>query len=93
MRGFRDKLRQTSLFKSPGTEESKKTGDTQFLKEQIGLLKDACTNYSFGDTKKIITSLGEYEWDTETTKELENIRQFVVSLDYDKALEGMNRLL
>jgi HPt (histidine-containing phosphotransfer) domain-containing protein len=93
MRGFRDKLRQTSLFSSQGKEESKKPGDMQFLKEQIGLLKDACINYSFGETKKIITNLGEYEWDNETTKELENIRQFVLSLDYDKALEGMNRLL
>jgi signal transduction histidine kinase/CheY-like chemotaxis protein/HPt (histidine-containing phosphotransfer) domain-containing protein/HAMP domain-containing protein len=91
---FRDKLRQTALFAAPsGAEESKKPGDRQFLKEQIGLLKEACTSYSFGDTKKIIAALGEYEWDAETGKELENIRQFVVSLDYDKALEGMARLL
>jgi signal transduction histidine kinase/CheY-like chemotaxis protein/HPt (histidine-containing phosphotransfer) domain-containing protein/HAMP domain-containing protein len=91
---FRDKLRHTSLFAAPsGTEKGKKPGDMQFLKEQIGLLKEACTSYSFGDTKKIIAALGEYEWDGETGKELENIRQFVVSLDYEKALEGMARLL
>jgi signal transduction histidine kinase/DNA-binding NarL/FixJ family response regulator/HPt (histidine-containing phosphotransfer) domain-containing protein/HAMP domain-containing protein len=94
LREFRDSLRRTSLFKSPAdTEEGKKSGDMQFLKEQIGLLKEACVSYSFGETKKIITALGEYEWDAETGKELENIRQFIVSLDYDKALEGMNRLL
>jgi hypothetical protein len=93
LREFRYKLQQTSLFASSGTAEGKKPGDTQFLKEQIGLLKEACANYSFGDTKKIIAALGEYAWDDETGKELENIRQFIVSLDYDKALEGMNRLL
>jgi signal transduction histidine kinase/DNA-binding NarL/FixJ family response regulator/HAMP domain-containing protein len=91
---FRDRLRWTSLFAAPsGAEKGKKPGDMQFLKEQIGLLKEACANYSFGDTKKITAALGEYEWDTETGKELDNIRQFIVSLDYDKALEGMNRLL
>jgi signal transduction histidine kinase/CheY-like chemotaxis protein/HPt (histidine-containing phosphotransfer) domain-containing protein len=93
MREFRDKLHKTALFASSATEEGKKPGDMQFLKEQITLLKEACASYSFGDTKKIIASLGEYEWDADTGKELENIRQFVVSLDYDKALEGMNRLL
>jgi CheY-like chemotaxis protein/HPt (histidine-containing phosphotransfer) domain-containing protein len=94
IRTFRDKLRRTSLFETPaGTAESKKPPDTQFLKEQIGLLKEACTKYSFGDTKNIMAGLGEYEWDAETEKELENIRQFIVSLDYDKALEGINNLL
>jgi hypothetical protein len=93
LREFRGRLLQTSLFASSGTEEGKKPGDMQFLKEQITLLKEACTHYSFGETKKIMAALGEYGWDAETGKELENIRQFIVSLDYEKALEGMNRLL
>jgi signal transduction histidine kinase/DNA-binding response OmpR family regulator/HAMP domain-containing protein len=90
---FRDKLRRTSLFESPVTDGEKPRGDTQFLKGQIELLKEACIKYSFGDTKKIIAVLGEYKWDDETEKELERIRHFMVSLDYDKALEGMNSLL
>jgi CheY-like chemotaxis protein/HPt (histidine-containing phosphotransfer) domain-containing protein len=92
---FRDKLRSTSLIVSPSAEEEseKPKGEAQFLKEQMAMLKDACIKYSFKETKAIIAGLQDFEWDAEIKKELEDIRQFTVSLDYDKALEGINRLL
>jgi CheY-like chemotaxis protein/HPt (histidine-containing phosphotransfer) domain-containing protein len=92
---FRDKLRSTSLIVTPTAEEesSKPAGETQFLKEQMALLKDACGKYSFKVIKEIIAGLGEYKWEEDTQKELENIRDLTVSLDYDKALDGINRLL
>jgi signal transduction histidine kinase/HPt (histidine-containing phosphotransfer) domain-containing protein len=90
---FMDRLRRTSLMEIPSKKKGSPRGNTQFLKEQITLLKESCLRYSFGDTKKIITALGEYKWDAETEKELENIRQFIESLDYDKALERVAHLL
>jgi signal transduction histidine kinase/CheY-like chemotaxis protein/HPt (histidine-containing phosphotransfer) domain-containing protein/HAMP domain-containing protein len=95
LREFQNSLRRTSLFEAPSgaKKDEKHRGDMQFLREQITILKEACNKYSFGDTKKIIAALGEYEWDTDTERELENIRQFTVSLDYDKALEGIDRLV
>jgi hypothetical protein len=80
-------------LEAPSEKGEKPGGDVQFLKEQIALLKEACLKYSFGDTKKIIAALGEYGWDTETEKELEQISRFTVSFDYEKALEGIDRLL
>ncbi|MDR0312251.1 MAG: response regulator [Treponema sp.] len=95
LRVFQKNLHKTLLFEAASNagKDEKPKGDIQFLREQIVILKEACMKYSFGDTKKIIATLGEYEWDAETEKELENIHQFTISLDYDKALEGMERLL
>jgi signal transduction histidine kinase/CheY-like chemotaxis protein/HPt (histidine-containing phosphotransfer) domain-containing protein/HAMP domain-containing protein len=95
LREFQNSLHRVSLFDAPSGKgkDKKPKGDTQFLREQIEILKEACMKYSFGDTKKIIAALGEYEWDADTERELENIRQFTVSLDYDKALEGIGRLV
>jgi signal transduction histidine kinase/FixJ family two-component response regulator/HPt (histidine-containing phosphotransfer) domain-containing protein len=92
---FRDKLRQTSLIETPSVEDEsdKPKGETGFLKEQMQRLKDACGKYAFKEIKEIIAGLGNYGWDEDTQKELENIRDLTVSLDYDKALEGINRLL
>jgi hypothetical protein len=47
-------------------------------------------NYSFGDTKKILAVIGEYEWGNEIEIHLEKIRQFMASFDYDKALEAID---
>jgi hypothetical protein len=93
VRKFLDGLRGTSLLGSPSGKGEKPEGDPAFLKGQIALLKDACLKYSFGDTKKIIAALGEFDWGGETEKELEQISQFAVSFEYEKALEGIERLL
>jgi signal transduction histidine kinase/DNA-binding response OmpR family regulator len=83
-----------SLTQSPSgiKKVEKPLGDLQFLREQIGLLKEAYLDYSFGDTKKILSALEVYEWNAETEKELKNIHQFTASFDYDKAREVVERM-
>ena len=95
LRNFADNLRNTSLFETLSDKNKNKIqiSDTQFLKEQIINLQNACINYSFGDTKEIISSLSEYELDKETETILKNIFSFLDSFDYDKALEKIDTLL
>jgi len=94
---FQEKLKKVLAEKfinaAQKTEDSKKTGTTEIFYEQIKLLDTACANYSFGDTKKIISVLDEYEWDDDKKTKLDNVKQFLSSFDYEKAHECVTQIL
>jgi HPt (histidine-containing phosphotransfer) domain-containing protein len=77
---------------SPAGEKAE-TGTYAFLFEQIKLLNEACENYSFGDTKKILSALEQYSWDNDTAKKLINIKQLISSFEYEKAHEYALQIL
>ena len=90
---FRDLLRQTSLFNSSDIEKKEKPkGDKNFLREYIGNLRKACTGCSSEETEKILAALFEYEWDSGTDAELEKIRVFASSYQYEEALEIIGQI-
>jgi len=94
---FQEKLKKVLAEKfinaAQKTEDSKKTGTTEIFYEQIKLLDTACANYSFGDTKKIISVLDEYEWDDDKKTKLDNVKQFLSSFEYEKAHECVIQIL
>ncbi|MCL2266134.1 MAG: hypothetical protein FWC17_00015 [Treponema sp.] len=69
LNSFQEKLYKVLTEDTGSQAEGKmKPGNDKLLYEQIGLLNKACENYSFGDTKKIISLLDEYEWDNDKNK-------------------------
>jgi len=94
LNSFQEKLCKVLTEDTGSQAEGKmKPGNDKLLYEQIGLLNKACENYSFGDTKKIISLLDEYEWDNDLKIKLGSIKNYIASLDYEKAQELMNSVL
>ncbi|MDR0463657.1 MAG: response regulator [Treponema sp.] len=96
---FQEKLgRIFADNQNEGKDETAKTGvsgirgSAAIFNEQMEFLKKACVNYSFTDTKKIISVLDEYEWDDEKKEKLENIKNFLSSFDYEKIMEYINQI-
>ncbi|MCL2185981.1 MAG: ATP-binding protein [Treponema sp.] len=77
---------------SPAGEKGE-TGTDAFLFEQIKLLNEACGNYSFVDTKKILSSLEQYSWDNDAAEKLNSIKNLISSFDYEKAHEYTLQML
>jgi len=67
-------------------------GTDEIFFEQIKLLNAACADYSFTETKKIFSVLDKYEWDDDTKAKLSNLKKFITSFDYEKALEYINQI-
>jgi len=67
-------------------------GTAGIFNDQIKALKEACVNYSFTDTKKILSVLDEYEWDNEIKEKIINIKHFISSFDYEKALAFIDQI-
>jgi len=101
LKGFQEKLGMILAENlNTGKDETAKAdvsggethGTAGIFNEQINNLKEACVNYSFTDTKKIISVLDEYQWDDEIKEKLINIKHLLSSFDYEKVLEYINQI-
>ena len=83
---------QESFHISPSESKGKEKprGDEKFLAGQMDLLGKACMELS-DEAEKIIGSLFEYEWTSETRKGLEKINSFVRSYDFEAAAGIINK--
>ena len=85
---FRNMLSQTTLLDSVDTDKGDKpNGKEIFLREQIDNLRKACKGCSSGEIEKIFTTLYDFQWDSKTEANLENIRTLTSSYHFEEALE------
>ena len=67
--------------------------DIIYLEKQIELLKDTCLNNFINESKNIIDSLLENDWNIIIKTELKNIYSFLQSSDYINALKNIKIML
>jgi len=70
------------------------TEDTEYLAEQLQIIKKACEDYNDDAVYAAIDRLKEKQWNLETSAKIEKIRDVLfLSSDFDEAIKQCDRLI